>query len=161
MNHLSKYYMFTKDVKNIESGLCLYRNIFGPVLGSSPAQNAPVLPTLQQLALEVVIMNTPNVMHTECNENIYSFSSKTHFVTSSSHPIHKSLCCCSCCPGDGHQPFPDQWQSSQLQVCVWVSVCVLHYLVVDASFSSLPTFPSIIYVGLFNLDAWCWFLRVA
>ena len=33
--------------KNIESGLCLYRNIFGPVLGSSPAQNAPVLPTLQ------------------------------------------------------------------------------------------------------------------
>lgn len=28
-------------------GNFLYRNIFGPVLGSSPAQNPPVLPSMQ------------------------------------------------------------------------------------------------------------------
>lgn len=33
--------------------------------------------------------------------------------------IHKSLCCCSRCPRNGHQPLSDQWQSSSCR-CVWI-----------------------------------------
>lgn len=116
---------YTVDVKNshnkafnresLKGKLCLsylvnhrifpHRNIFGPVLGSSPAQNPPVLPSMQS----------------GFGGNLYntSFSAKRHFLKHSnteSHScvllscsIHKSLCCWSRCPRNGHQPLSDQW----------------------------------------------------
>lgn len=33
--------------QSLKSGFFSYRNLFGPVLGSSPAQNPPVIPSMQ------------------------------------------------------------------------------------------------------------------
>lgn len=91
----------------------LCRNIFGPVLGSSPAQNPPVLPSMQPgFGGDSTVMDSENkysmVIYLLCNSPACVLSSCS---------VHKSLCCCSRCPRNDHQPFSDQWQSSSCR-CV-------------------------------------------
>lgn len=111
-----------------------YRNIFGPVLGSSPAQNPPVLPSMQPgfggcdyynndaCKLKIKFLSGTN-SHIY---KLYKLILQLLTCVSSSRPIHKSLCCCSRCPGHGHKPFPDQWQSSSCRcVCTLKVQCIL------------------------------------
>ena len=70
-------------------------------------------------ASEVSVCGTKDCPMTTASSGVVQINSDDGTCVSSSCSVHQPVCC----HGDGHQPLPDQWQTSSSR-CVYMIVCV-------------------------------------